>query len=636
MFELVFLSGVRAGAVVPVESSMSAGRSNECALEVPDPNSSRFHATFEFNGYALTLADNNASNGTYVNEIRIKRQILQHGDIVRIGETRIRVQQRKIVRREIESGKGSSIFLKEDKQDGESIDGSLQLSLDTAGKPSLDAGHSSEFMGLRLQAVQLVAEALASANRQDVFHIVLDTLFKVFVQAERGHLLIGSTFEDLQAKASLYRNAKRTGQTLEISASLCKTAFEKKAVFVWNDKGRGLEESMSLVSLAIRSAMVVPLVVHDEMLGLLIIDTKDPRRPFKNEDMELGATVGRLVAFFLKNALLVEKAEVEIANRRNLMRFLPKPVAEQALNGQLDLALGGKIYRGTVFFSDVIGFTRLAEHLDPAIVVEFMNEYFNAMVPCIEEEEGAIDKFMGDAIMAFWGIPFDSGGACHKAVKAGIRLQTVLTGFNSLMHSRGLPSLATGIGMDSGQVVAGNVGSADRLEYTVLGNVVNTAYRIQGLAGRSQILISQTTLQGVRQAVYGVTLPVVSVKNKTEQVTVISMRGIEVDGHELLLHIPILIAGQQAVIIRRLSSGEFVLLHPENVDADRVEIVANMQELPNAPLGRLSLINRLPNQKVDGVLRRSVVQLEDPTLGGLLGPKLIPSPKQWSEMDRRM
>ena len=95
MFDLVFLSGVRAGALISIDHNVNLGRSTECQVEVPDPNASRFHAVIEYDGRTLTVADTNSSNGTFVNEFRATRQEVGHGDVIRIGETRMRIQKRR-------------------------------------------------------------------------------------------------------------------------------------------------------------------------------------------------------------------------------------------------------------------------------------------------------------------------------------------------------------------------------------------------------------------------------------------------------------------------------------------------------------------------------------------------------------
>ena len=108
-----------------------------------------------------------------------------------------------------------------------------------------------------------------------------------------------------------------------------------------------------------------------------------------------------------------------------------------------------------------------------------MNRYFNRMVPCIQLQSGSVDKFMGDAIMAVWGVPIDKGDSAANAVHAALAMQNALVGFNSVQAKENGPQLAMGIGVNTGAVVAGNIGTEERKEYTVLGDTVNTAQRLE-------------------------------------------------------------------------------------------------------------------------------------------------------------
>jgi len=633
---MVFLSGVRAGAVVPVNHTLTAGRSQDCDLEVPDPVASRHHATFEFDGRDLVVVDHKSANGTFVNEERITKHGLSHGDIARIGETRIRIQRRgKGASRGSDSSRNplSSVFdLKEGEED--SIDSSLSLSMVESRIST--AGKSAEELSRRLTAVLTVSESLARIRELDeIFDSILDVLFDVFGQAERGFLLLGSQFDELEPKAVRYRRGKARTDSIEISGSLCRAAIDRKSVLVYSDQHSGdFEEGMSLVSLNIRSAMAVPLLAEEEILGLLVIDTQDSRRPFTNDDMELAAAVCRQVAAALKNTMLLQQVQDEVSTRRNLARFLPKPVVDQAVEGSLDLALGGSDYKGTVFYCDLVGFTSMAESMKPQEVIGHMNTFFNHMVPCIETAGGAIDKFMGDNIMAFWGIPFDKGDAARNAITAGLVMQTTLFGLNTVFEREKRPLLKMAVGMHTGEVVAGNIGSEDRLEYTVLGNTVNTASRIENLACREQILVSVTTWDDADCRVFGVRLSPITVKNKRDPVEIYSVRAVEEEGGEIQMFLPVLFDEHRGTIVRRISSGDFILLHPPSFEAEEVAVRTAVVEWPDVELGTATVQARLPAQAGDGNLRRSIIAFEDRTAGGLLGDAPVECTLDWEQMAR--
>ena len=625
MYELVFLSGPRAGEVVPVTRNLLAGRSPDCSLEVPDPNASRKHTQILFDGSSISAADNGSSNGTYVNDVRITGAVvLRHGDVVRLGETKLRIQHTN------RSGNpsASSIFSIQDVD--ADISNSIVMSVSDISRKQL----SPDQLSSRLNAVMRVAKALVNIDQQEVvYREILDALFDVFPQAERGFLMKGAEVEKLEPKAIKHRGRQDDG-ALAVSKSICRKAVESKSAFLFNDQNAGdFDQGMSIVSLRIRSAMTVPLMVEDAVLGLMQIDTGDPARAFTSEDLELAVTVSQIAATALMNADRLESLTRETATRNNLMRFLPGPLAEQVLSGNLDIALGGRTYHGTILFSDIIGFTRLSESMPPTEIVSMMNEYFARMVPCIELEGGSVDKFIGDAIMAFWGIPFDKGEAASSAVQAALHMQNALLGFNSLQAKDELPLLQTGIGLNSGMTVAGNIGVANRSEYTLLGDAVNTASRIEHAAGKGQVLISGATLGELKGGGRGIAMPPLKAKNKAEPLQVISLRGLVV-GDEIVMHLPVTSGEYPAYLLRRLSDKSFVVLHPKECDICASKIHTAIPEWLDVPLGQPSMVSVLPTQISDGTLTRSQITFADPNLNGLLMGTEITCLVGWDQLVR--
>ena len=628
MFELVFLSGPRGGEVLPITKTLLAGRSPECSLEVPDPNASRKHTHLVFDGTSLTAADNGSSNGTFVNDVRITAPVqLKHGDVVRLGETRLRIQQKA----QGQALSQSSIFGFKDASADEDLSQSIVMSaVDVAPKRNVNA----EVLSTRLAAIMRMSKALVSIDKpEEVYQGILEALFEVFPQAERGFLMHGSTADQLEPRALKSRGQAGT-EGLVISKSICRKALDSRTAFLFNDQNASdFDQGMSIVSLRIRSAMTIPLMVGEEVTGLLQVDTGDPARAFTLDDLELAVSASRIAAAAVRNAELLKKVESETATRNNLLRFLPGPLAEQVLSGSLDIALGGKTYQGTILFSDIIGFTRMSEGMEPSGVIAVMNDYFARMVPCIEREGGSVDKFIGDAIMAFWGIPFDRGDAAVNAVHAALDMQNGLQGLNTLLRAEGRPELQTGIGLNSGTVVAGNIGHAQRSEYTILGDAVNTASRIEHAAGRGQVLVSGATFTELKGRGFGIRMPPLHAKNKAEPLTVLSLRGLGL-GDEILLHLPLVCGGKPVVLVRRLADHSFIALHGAECDPCGGTLSSGIVEWPQADLGTATMLSVLPVQATDGALIRSQLRLSDDTLGGLLGTESPVCPVSWDQLPR--
>jgi adenylate cyclase len=627
MFELVFVTGSRAGEVVVVKTSLMAGRSPDCSLEVPDPNASRQHARVVFDGTGLTLVDNRSANGTFLNEKRLTEPVpLKHDDVFRLGETRIRVQSR---RGQTEPGSESVFGFHDSEAD---LSQSIVMPMaDLAQQSRSPDAADRRFAGL-LKAMNL-SKDIDQLDR--VLEGIIEVMFDLFPQAERGFLMLGSTVEELQPKSVKVRNQAGTPEAPKVSTSICRKALVERAAFLFNDSNPGdFDQGMSIVSLRIRSAMTVPLIVENEVLGLLQVDTTDRARAFTSKDLELAAAVSQVASFALRNAQQLRKIETETRTKDNLCRFLPGPVAQQVLDGKLDLALGGKTYAGTVLFSDVVGFTRMSEALAPERVVELMNKYFERMVPCIRNERGSIDKFIGDAIMAFWGVPIAEGSSASEGCAAALGMQIALLGFNSLAKSEGRPALGHGIGINTGPVVAGNIGSTDTLSYTLLGDTVNTASRIEHHALKEQVLVSQATWDALSGGAFGIKMPPVNVRNKTEALSLYTLRALKRDAGEVMVFLPVDSGGVRCWIIRQLADQTCIILHPTNHDPGSHPMASAAVEWPGVDLGTPTVLTTLPAQNADGTLTRSQIALTDPTLAGLLGPAALPCPMGWDALVR--
>jgi adenylate cyclase len=160
------------------------------------------------------------------------------------------------------------------------------------------------------------------------------------------------------------------------------------------------------------------------------------------------------------------------------------------------LNLGGEKKLVTIFFSDLAGFTSLSENLPPEEVVGILNTYLERMTTVIIENGGFVNKFEGDAIMAFWGAPLASADQAFKAMRAALRCQEELAALNRDFASQGLPSLGMRIGINSGEVIVGNIGSQKRFEYTVIGDAVNLASRLEGINKQYRTAIICGSLAG--------------------------------------------------------------------------------------------------------------------------------------------
>jgi adenylate cyclase len=207
-------------------------------------------------------------------------------------------------------------------------------------------------------------------------------------------------------------------------------------------------------------------------------------------------------------------------------RYVTRQVAEHLM--ERDQELGGELVPVTVLFSDIRSFTTISESMAPRELLDFLNEYFSEMVEAVLFNGGVVDKFIGDAIMAVFGAPVPERDDPLNAVHAALAMREKLKGINAKFAERGLPEIRTGIGLHYGQVVAGNMGHSDRMEYTVIGDAVNVASRLEGLTKELgvDIVCSGDLVEHVKHAVEAEPLKRIKVKGREKEVMVYRVVGL--------------------------------------------------------------------------------------------------------------
>lgn len=211
---------------------------------------------------------------------------------------------------------------------------------------------------------------------------------------------------------------------------------------------------------------------------------------------------------------------------RNLMdKVVSKKIADEMLKGKI--TLGGEYKKVTVLFSDIRGFTSLSEDMDPQMVIEMLNEVMTCMSLQIDKNLGVIDKYVGDEIMALFGAPVFHENDSENAIRAALDMMNELNELNKERASKGKKEISMGIGINTGRVVAGNMGSESRLNYTVLGDNVNIASRLCSSAKKMQILISEPTYVGVKDVVKANFLGSIMVKGKKEPIKIFEVIDIK-------------------------------------------------------------------------------------------------------------
>ncbi len=234
------------------------------------------------------------------------------------------------------------------------------------------------------------------------------------------------------------------------------------------------------------------------------------------------------LALFLTGIVCVlYLARTEAKHRKHILsvfgRYVSKDVVDHLLKSEEALELGGQEREISVLFVDIRGFTAISEKLKPHKVIEFLNHYFGKMTDIVFKNNGTLDKFIGDSIMALFNSPQDEPQHAFKAVKTALEMQDAC----KKLHKEGLPKVEIGIGINTGRAVIGNMGSAQRQEFTAIGDTVNTSSRLCGVAEPGQTIIAESTYQQCKNKIIAKKLPPLRVKGKAKALTVYEVTGLK-------------------------------------------------------------------------------------------------------------
>ena len=522
-FRLVSTAGDQSFELPPGRS-MVVGRGVATDIAIYDPTISRRHAELTARGDAVEVRDLGSSNGTCINGSRVTTGRLAVDDSVTFGKVTYRIQGRPslldpaspgsnepsdtIVRKLMVSAGGSAGIT--------SRDGPL-----SRGQLRVAAAGAEERQAKKLSMLLEVAQKLTGELELDrLLRAVVDMTFQV-MEVDRVTILLRQ--EDTgELVPTLSKSRLGDTQVQPVPRSIVdKVVEERVAVVSHNAPADARFKGRSILTQSVRSAMCSPLLdARDEILGLLYVDNLSAPGSFSDEDLQFLVAFSGLAALGIKNSRFAEQIRRESLVRSNFERYFAPNVAAAIARQDTDIRLGGERRPITVLFSDIRGFTAIAESMGPDAVAQLLSEYFSEMVEVIFEHGGTLDKFIGDAVMALWGAPIAHSDDPDRALEAAIAMQQTIEDLNRRWVASGRPEIGVGIGISHGEVFAGNIGSHRRLEYTVLGDAVNVAARLCAEAGPGEILVSEALLRVVKAPADYEYLPELGLKGKSQVVQV--------------------------------------------------------------------------------------------------------------------
>lgn len=249
-------------------------------------------------------------------------------------------------------------------------------------------------------------------------------------------------------------------------------------------------------------------------------------KPWNESELKLTIDIA-LKTYYLEqeNKSLIGKLSEEIAQQQKVMNLFKKYVPEVVLNEIFSDYKETSIITGehriiSVLFCDIRNFTSLASSLEPPVIVNLLNDYFSVMSECIKKHKGSLNKFLGDGFLAIFGAPISFIDNQANTVYCALEMRELLESFNQKWEPITKSPISIGVGINTGEVVAGNIGSSDHIEYTVIGDTVNVASRIEGFTKETPntILISKSTYLPVKDLIEVETLPPLEIKGKEEKI----------------------------------------------------------------------------------------------------------------------
>ena len=505
----------------PLGQSSVLGRSTTASVRLADREVSRKHSQIDREGDDYVLRDLGSSNGTFLNGKRILGAAkLSDGDEVLIGTSKMEFR--------LTSGPARP----------------KNAEIVHTGKPGelegVVARTSAKATFLPVEQVQDVGQLKRDYERLRVGHEfstyvrlerdlnellrrILEIAFDL-IPCDNGVILLRDPHSQELVIQSMRQRKPGQGKVLVSDTLLAQVQLTKEGVLTSDAiADKRFQASQSIIALGVRSAMAVPLLTSsgEEVKGIMFLDSRERIAAFTTKDLEVLSAIAAQASVALENSEYARALEFEATQRAQLARFLSPALVEQAARGSIELSKGGALSELTILFSDIRGFTRLSEKLPAQEVVRMLNDYFELMVDILFEHEGILDKFIGDAIMGLWGAPVKRPDDATNAVRAAVKMQKRVAEWNEERAAQGKEPIRIGIGLHTGQVVVGNMGSSKALSYTAIGDGVNLASRLCGIAGEDMIVISEECAQRAGKEKFVLeSLPPARVKNREAPVEI--------------------------------------------------------------------------------------------------------------------
>ena len=483
---------------------LSIGRTEGNDLILNHPSVSRKHARFESRNNAWWIIDLKSTNGVKVNGNLITEAQVNAGDVIHVGSVQLEVKALPSVDFSgdsmFENASGTVIRRISDFNSEFGLDiAELQPAARVPSEPGLKPTPGVTREKIFQVLVQVAKAMLQTDDLNSLLETVMDMIFK-YLPVERGLIILFDEQGNPIPKLTKFLDEAEQ-QDIPISRTILKMVAEQQVALMTSNalEDARLLGGKSIAIHGIRSAMCVPLWNRNRVIGAVQVDSRIHIGRFTEEDLDLLTALANFGAVAIERAQLNEKFEQEQKIRARMERYHSPAVVDEIVKGVISTD-EAEIRNAdvSILFADISGFTSVSETKKPEEVAEFLSHFFSCAVESIFAYGGTLDKFIGDAVMAFFGAPIPQEDHADRAVLTGLMLQRLVGEWNADRVKQGLPEVKIRVGINSGPAVVGNVGTEKRVDYTVLGSTVNIASRLEsGVAKPGQLVISKNTLERI-------------------------------------------------------------------------------------------------------------------------------------------
>jgi adenylate cyclase len=536
MYRLIYQDGDTPQTFSFTSGEVVIGRSPDCQVVLKDFGISRNHAKIQVTDDGVRIVDLKSKNGTQVNGVPVVEAPLKDGDRILLGKFQItfgKTLEGKVVLDEAKplSEEAGTII----RSVGE-LSRLLAPSEGVGPSAATEAKKAPDIQEIEksnriLKVLTRVAETLIAVRPvEEVLEQVIDIVFD-HVPADRGFLMLSEEGSGkLVPMVIKHRNPSAAESSrISISKTIADRVLKDRVSILTSDAqvDPRFGSGDSIRFHGIRSAMCAPLWNKDQVIGIVHVDSPMLTNCFNLNDLDLLTALANYAAVAVERARLNQKILAEEKKRERLGRFLSPQVTSRILatSESQGAALGvPEVREVSVLFADIVGFTTMSEKMSPAAVSLLLNEYLSRMTDIIFKYEGTLDKYIGDAIMAVFGAPLDMPDHAARSLRAALEMRDRLEEFNA--ERKEGPVVKIRIGINSGKAVAGEIGSINKKEYTVLGDTVNTASRLESTVARPMmVVIGENTYQAVKDQFDCRSLGNATLRGKEKEVAVFEVVG---------------------------------------------------------------------------------------------------------------